>query len=137
FRLSGEPSLDRVGVAEEQRRVEIRVRDAWMEREEPLGALGATIGCRLNELLQCGAELQGQLLDALTEGIPRVESMLARDHRLRVVRREGAARQIGVRGVSECGEDAESRARRGFVRARGAEQVLRLPLELLEIGALG
>ena len=118
-------------------RGEVRARDPRMEREQPLGAIGATVGRRLDEQVHGGAEFERELLDALAQRVPGVESMLARDDRLRVVERERPSRQIGVGRAGERREDAESCEGGGVVRAGGAQQIFRLPLELLEIRALG
>src|SRR5262249_27231196 len=72
--------LDCRGVAEEQGGVDVRARDSRMPREQPLGAIASTIGRRLDEVIHSGAEFERQFLDALAQGIPRVESMFARDH---------------------------------------------------------
>ena len=89
-----------------------------MEREQPFGAIGAAVGRRLDEHLDRGAELERQLLDALAQPIPGVESVFARDDRLRVVERERPSRQVGVGGAGECRQDAEAREG-GGVAARG------------------
>jgi hypothetical protein len=108
-----------------------------MEREQPLGPIRAAVGRRLDEEIHGGAELERQFLDAFAQLVPRVESVFARDDRLRVVQGQRAPRQIGVGGAGERRQDAESREGAGVVGAGGAQQIFRLPLELIEIRALG
>src|SRR5437879_7916039 len=68
------------------------------------------------------------------ERVPGMESVLARDHRLGVMQRERRAVEGFVRGGRERGERTKSHAGAGFVAPGGLEQVLRLPLELVEVG---
>ena len=133
----GEAPLDGLGIADDQRRVEVRARDPRMQREQALGAIGSTVGRRFDELIRGGAEFERELLDALAKGVPRVEPVLARDDRLRVVQPERRALEICVGVVRERRQDAESRECGGVMGARGAQQIFRLPLELVEIRALG
>ena len=63
--------------------------------------------------------------------------VLARDDRLRVVEPERRAREIGVGMARERRQGAESRECVGVVGARGAQQIFRLPLELIDTWALG
>ena len=67
-------------------------------------------------VIRGGAELEGELLHALAKRVPRVEPVLARDHRLRVVQPERCAREICVGLVRECRQEcgiARKRRRRG------------------------
>ena len=108
-----------------------------MQREQALCAIGAAVGRRFDEPVRGGAEFERELLYALAKGVPRVEAVLARDDRLRVVEPERRAREIGVGMARERRQGAESRECVGVVGARGAQQIFRLPLELIEIRALG
>ena len=135
--MFGESRLDGGRVAEEQRRVEAGASDRRVQREQPFGAIAPAVGRRLDELIHRGAELERQLFDALVQRLPGIEAVLARDHRLRVVERERPSREIGVGEVRERRQNPESLERCGVVRAGGAEQVFRLPFELLEVRALG
>ena len=94
--MAVKPRLHRRRVAEQQLRGEVRARDPRMEREQPLGAIGSTVGRRLDEHVHGRAEVEDQLLDALAQRVPGVEPVLARDDRLRVVERERPSRQIRV-----------------------------------------
>ena len=58
-----EQPLDCLDIADKQRRVEVRARDPRMQCEQPFGAIGSPVGCRLDELLHGGAELERQFLD--------------------------------------------------------------------------
>ena len=80
-------ALDLRGVAEEERGVKARTRDAREALQQSLGARGLYFSRRLDELHDRGVDLEAHLLDALRECSPRGESELARDHRLRVVER--------------------------------------------------
>ena len=108
-----------------------------MQREQALCAIGSTVGRRFDEPVCGGGEFERELLDALAKGVPGIEPVLARDDRLRVVEPERCAREIAVGVVRERRQGAESRERGGVVRAGGAQQILRLPLELVEVRALG
>src|SRR6266480_2179886 len=56
-----------------------------MQRENPLGAMGAAVGRCCGELFDRSVELEHHLLDVLAQLVPRREPVLARDHRLRIV----------------------------------------------------
>ena len=135
--LGGHPALDLPGIAEQQRGVERGAGDARMECEQALGAVAAAAGRRFDELLHGGADRQRPLLDPLAQRVPRVEPVLARDNRLRVVQRQRRPREIGVRNPGEGGKNAKPREGGRVAVARGLQQILGLPLELLQIGALG
>ncbi len=107
--------------------MEVGATDRRVQREQPFGPIPSAVGCGLDELVHRGGELERQLIDALVQRLPRIEPVLAGDHRLRVVEREWSARESGVRDVREGWQNPESLEGRGVVRAGGAEQVLRLP----------
>jgi hypothetical protein len=50
-----------------------------MQREQALCAIGAAVGRGFDERVRGGAEFKRELLDTLAKGVPRVESVLARD----------------------------------------------------------
>ena len=82
-------------------------------------------------------EVERQLLDALAQRVPGWEAVLARDDRLRVVERERRAGEVVVARVLQRRQHAEARQRGGISVARGAQQVFRLSLELIEVGRVG
>src|SRR5262249_61391520 len=84
-----------------------------------------------------GAELERELLDTLTECVPRVEAVLSGDNRLRVVKRERRARQIGLRLRGQRRKDPKTCEGFGLSGASRAEQVFGLSFELFEIRACG
>src|SRR5262249_10805829 len=88
LRMRGEMRVHRVSVAEQQRRVEVRTRDRRMQLEQAFGAVWAFAGRRFEEAIERRAKFEAQLFDALAQRVPRVESVLARDHGLRIVQRE-------------------------------------------------
>jgi hypothetical protein len=108
-----------------------------MKRKEALCAIRPPVGRGLDERVRRGTEFERDLLDPLAKGVPRVEPVLARDHRLRVVEPQRRALEIGMGMVRERRQDAESRECVGVVGAGGAQQIFRLPLQLIEIRALG
>ena len=132
-----ESSLHSGGVADEQRSVEAGARDPWMQRKQPLGAIAASVCRGLDELLDGRAEFEVQFFDALAKPIPRVESVLASDHRLRVVKCDWGALELIVRSAFERREDAESRKSRAVACAGGMKEILCQSLELFEVGAFG
>jgi hypothetical protein len=117
--------------------VEIRGGEPWMQMQQALGTVGEDFGGGLDELVGCGGECQRQLLDALDEGGPGRESELARDDRLSVVECDRSGERGVVELTSEAGQSPEARERGGVTCFGGTQQVLRLPLELLEIRSLG
>ena len=129
-----EMRLDRRDVAHEERRVERRAGDARVQREQAFGARRSAVGGGLDELARGGVEVERQLLDLLAQRVPGWEAVLARDDRLRVVERERRAGEVVVARVLQRGERAEARQRGGISVACGAQQVLRLSLELIEVG---
>ncbi len=50
-----------------------------MQGEQPLGSLASSAGRGFDELIDGGAEFEGELLDALAERVPRIESVLPGD----------------------------------------------------------
>src|SRR5262249_43714479 len=105
--------------------------------QQPLRAIEAPICRGLHELLDGRTEFEAQLFHALAKRVPRVEPVLTSDDGLCVVQREERAREVVVRSAPERREDAEAREGGAVARARGMEQILRLSLELFEVGALG
>ena len=58
-----------------------------------LGAIRAAVGSRLDEFVDRGREFEREFFDTLAQGVPRIESVFAGDHRLRVVQCECGARE--------------------------------------------
>src|SRR5213076_3372607 len=56
-----------------------------MQRENPLGAIGAAVRRCFEELVDRGVELERHLLDVLAQLVPRREPVLARELSLRIV----------------------------------------------------
>jgi hypothetical protein len=69
--------------------------------------------------------------------IPRVEAVLACDHRLSVMQGEIDGAELSSRLACEGGEPAKTFQSAGVCGTRGVQQRLRLLLELFEIRPLG
>src|SRR5581483_1308648 len=108
--------VDGRGVAEQQRRPYVRTRDRRMTREQPVGAVRATVGRRFDESIDRIGERERHFFDVIAKRVPGGEAVLPREGELRVVEGE--------------------RARR-FLRAKLAQPLFRLSLELIEVRALG
>ena len=65
-------------------------------------------GRAADELVDRGVERQRARLDLFAQRVPRGESVLARDHRLRVVQREASARELGRRHLRKRGQRREA-----------------------------
>ena len=76
--------------------MEVGSGDRWIQREQPFGSIALAVGCGFDESVDCGGELERQLLDVLAQRLPRIETVLAGDHRLRVVQRDRPAREVGI-----------------------------------------
>jgi hypothetical protein len=129
--------LDRSGVAENQRRVQCGRRDVRIERQQPFGAAARAAGCAADEFVDGCAERQGPGLDFFAQRRPRRESVLARDHGLRVVERQIDDGDLidGFTRKRWQGGEATERVRVAGVRRM--EQGLGLLLQLLEVWADG
>ena len=129
--------FDRSSVADDQCRVEVGARHARMQREQTLCAIGSPVGRGFDERVRSGAEFEREFFHTFAKGVPRVEAVLACDDRLRIVERKRRAREISVGMARERRQDAEPRECVGVVGARGAQQIFRLPLQVVEIRAVG
>lgn len=112
------------------------VSDAGVQLQEPTGSVGATVCRGLDESSQGIVEADGCLRDTLAELVPGGESVLACDHRLRVMEGEGTTELLAA-GAGECWKDPESAEGGRVPGPRGAKQFLRLASELIEIGVFG
>ena len=108
-----------------------------MQREQALCAIGSIVGRGFDERVRGGTEFERELLYTLAKCIPRIETVLACDGRLRVVQPERCALEICVGMVREGGQDANSRECVGVMGLRRAQQIFRLSLQLVEIRAVG
>ena len=77
---------------QDQHRVEIRVRDPRVQREHSFGAVAPAVRRRFEELGQGGVELERHRFDVVMQRVPGFETVLAGEHRLRIVQGARLAR---------------------------------------------
>src|SRR5436190_15506195 len=134
---TSEVGLDYDDVAQEERGVDARAGDARVQIEQALGTRRPAVGCGLDELADGRVEIERQPLDALAQRVPGWKAVLARNDGLRVVQRESRAGEVVVARMLQRRQHAEAGQRGGISGARGAQQVFRLSLELIEVGRVG
>jgi len=130
LRVLAQARLDRGHIAEHQLRLQVGVRDAGVQREQPPRAAGCVAGGAAHELVHGGFEGQRALLDVLAQRVPGREAVLARDHRLGVVQRKRERAEPG-------GQDPKARQRGRILRLRIAQQRLGQLLQVFETRTLG
>src|SRR5205085_4397596 len=84
-RILRESSIHRGGVTEDERGVEIRGRDLWMQGEDALSAITAVVGRRFQELRYRRSEFERTRFHLFAQLVPGRESVFAREPRLRLM----------------------------------------------------
>ena len=133
LRMIPEPIIDRGGVAEDERRVQRRRRNARIEREESFRPADRAAGSAADELVDGGIERQRTRLDLFTQRVPGWESVLARHCRLRIVQRKIRSGNLIERFAFQRGQGGEAPERVEVARLCRAEQRLCLFLQVFEV----
>ena len=101
LRMGSQAGLHGFGIAKHELGEQVRVRDAWMPRQQPLSAaLGASSGAA-NELVHSGRKGKRVHFHVLARVVPGFETIFAGDDELRVMHRSFPERQARMNGCQK------------------------------------